>query len=252
MLARALPPGGRGSVALPPPALPLPAELGLAAHKAGIPSLCNDKLGIRFVKANWMRLLTYTALTMQYSKCTDSRVCARATRFIDPDIARVHRASSFPPGIPARDSSYRPFYQEREREREKEEEGWRNDELLDPDRALLAPVENAMPECRCQIEFLPYAASRDKYDRKIFAIFEISLYTLGWDVSQSLAATIRELSPSPLYTLPFFTPVLPRNAIYRTFMISIAHGIAFRAIRDVYLRDRVEFFNFNVARRTSA
>lgn len=179
---------GGGGVRYPASAcLTLPAELGLAAHKAGIPSLCNDKLGIRFVKANWMRLLTYTVLAMQYSKCTDSRACARArTRFIDPDIARVHRASSFPPGIPARDSSYRPFYREREREREreggKEKEGRRNDELLDPDRALLAPDENAMPECRCQIEFLPYAASRDKYDRKIFAIFEISVCTLGWDV----------------------------------------------------------------------
>lgn len=42
---------------LPYPCLP---NLGLPPHKAGIPSLCNDKLGVRFVKANWMRLLTYT------------------------------------------------------------------------------------------------------------------------------------------------------------------------------------------------
>jgi len=62
-----------------------PGELG--AHKAGTPALCNDKLGLRFVKANWIsRLLAYprAARLRRRARRANSRAHAR---LIDPDVA---------------------------------------------------------------------------------------------------------------------------------------------------------------------
>lgn len=156
-----LPLGVRCPIA--PPALPYLPNLG--AHKAGIPSLCNDKLGVRFVKANWMRLLVYTVSAVQYSKCTNPRACARARDSLTRiSLAFVGRRR-FLRGYPFEIRHIGPFAEwESEREREKDDElCWTPIELS------WHRVRTRWPECRCQIEFLPYAASRDKYDRKIFA-----------------------------------------------------------------------------------
>lgn len=137
-----------------------------------------------------------------------------------------------------------------ERERERERDRWRNDELLDPDRALLAPGESAMPECRCQIEFLPYAASRDKYDRKIFAIYsKIRVCTLGggWGRtfrSRSSRSEIENYLPSPFLHLHRERNLSNVYDKYR------ATESRLRNIQDVYSLARSSgTFQFHVARR---
>lgn len=78
-----------------------------------MPSLCNDKLGIRFVKANWMRLLVYIVSIAILSKCTNSRVRPRnsLTRI---SLVRRRASSSFSPGTTrSRVVSYRFFCRER-------------------------------------------------------------------------------------------------------------------------------------------
>lgn len=133
----------------------------LGVHKAGIPSLCNDKLGVRFVKANWMRLLAYIVSTVQYSKCTNSQVHPRARAFAihrpgyrsSSSSSTTTTATTFPPGTPVQESSYRSFCRERS-------DCWT---LIEFPRHR---TRSAMPAK----SNLPYA--RDKYDEgKIFAIF---------------------------------------------------------------------------------
>jgi len=122
-------------------------------HKAGIPSLCNDKLGVRFVKANWMRLLAYTVCVcvcvgsaiLEMYKFASMRARARdsLTRISLTFVGRRRFLWGYPFEIRHIGS-----FAERERERERE----RGETTpLDPDLELAWHRESAMPEYHCQI-----------------------------------------------------------------------------------------------------
>jgi len=116
--------------------------------------------------------------------------------------------------------------------------------MLDPIELSWHRVRARCPNTAAKSNFYHTPAPRDKHDRKIFAIFEIPVCTLGWDVSRLFAAL--PLRDPRIISCPLSYIYLFANAIYRTFMIGITKTELHSEHSRCLLARSSGFFNFTL------